>query len=165
MTKMIEQVKEKSLGIVLSIIFGVLGYLLTIVWSEISVPIVQKVLPNISNKALLAIILILFALITILSLWIYTLYQKISGLQTVPQGNILSKYEFDKRLGIYKHNESGLYFCTSCLQSNVEAPLKESNHGWLCEVKSCGKFYSNPDYKSTDPAFSLHERKKDWSSF
>jgi ribosomal protein L37AE/L43A len=60
--------------------------------------------------------------------------------------NLQDKYVFAKELGIYKSKESGHYFCTSCLMKNIESPLTEKQSGWHCELKDCGKFYSNPSY-------------------
>jgi hypothetical protein len=60
--------------------------------------------------------------------------------------NLQDKYDFIKELGIYKSKESGHYFCTSCLMNNIESPLTEKQNGWRCELKDCGKFYSNPSY-------------------
>jgi hypothetical protein len=57
------------------------------------------------------------------------------------------KYDFIKELGIYKSKESGHYFCTSCLMNNIASPLTEKQSGWRCELKDCGKFYSNPSYQ------------------
>ena len=56
-------------------------------------------------------------------------------------------YDFIKELGIYKSKESGHYFCSSCLMKNIESPLTTKQNGWRCELKGCGKFYSNPSYQ------------------
>jgi hypothetical protein len=61
--------------------------------------------------------------------------------------NLQDKYVFIKELGIYKSKESGHYFCASCLMKNIESPLTEKQNGWRCELKDCGKFYSNPAYQ------------------
>jgi len=61
--------------------------------------------------------------------------------------NLQDNYGFIKELGIYKSKESGHYFCTSCLMKNIESPLTEKQSGWRCELKDCGKFYSNPSYQ------------------
>jgi ribosomal protein L37AE/L43A len=61
--------------------------------------------------------------------------------------NLQDKYDFIKELGIYKSKESGHYFCTSCLMKNIESPLTEKQSGWHCELKDCGKYYSNPSYQ------------------
>ena len=160
MSKTTELIKEKSLGILLASIAGVFCYLFAIVWSEMSVPFVQKILPNISNKALLAVVVIQFALILALLVWLRLLHHKIAHLAVPEKPDVLANYEFDKRLGIYKNKISGLYYCTSCLQSGLESPLQESASQWTCQVKTCAKIYYNPDYKSPDPPFNLHERRK-----
>jgi len=61
--------------------------------------------------------------------------------------NLQDKYDFIKELGIYKSKESGHYFCASCLMKNIESPLTERRTGWRCELKDCGKFYTNPAYQ------------------
>ncbi len=151
MSKTIEVIREKSIEILLAAIAGVLGYLVTIVWTELSAPFVEKVLPTLSNRSLLAIILIQFALLIVAAFWLSLLYRKFSKAVIPRNLDVALKYEFDKRLGIYRHKESGLYYCTSCLKSNIESPLKEEEHGWTCEIKSCSKFYRNPDYKEPPP--------------
>lgn len=66
------------------------------------------------------------------------------------------RLRFDKRLGIYRDRKTGLYYCTSCLIANqLKVPLTEMAHGWACGVKSCGKFYPNPDYKKPPRAARL----------
>jgi hypothetical protein len=61
--------------------------------------------------------------------------------------NLKDKYTFIKDLGIYKSNESGHYFCTSCLMNNIESPLTTKQNGWRCELRGCDKFYNNPSYQ------------------
>jgi len=61
--------------------------------------------------------------------------------------NLKDQYTFIKALGIYKSKESGHYFCTSCLMNNIESPLTDKQNGWRCELRGCGKFYSNPSYQ------------------
>ena len=58
------------------------------------------------------------------------------------------KHDFIEELGIYKSKESGHYFCAFCLMKNVESPLTERRTGWRCELKDCGKFYTNPAYQT-----------------
>jgi regulator of replication initiation timing len=60
---------------------------------------------------------------------------------------IQNKYVFDKTYGIFKSKESDHFFCTSCLMKNIESPLTVTKSGWRCELKDCGKFYSNPSFK------------------
>lgn len=61
--------------------------------------------------------------------------------------SILSRYSFDKRLGIYKDKNSGDPYCPKCLllSSPVESPLKVGRAGWYCN--SCKTTISNPDYR------------------
>jgi len=56
------------------------------------------------------------------------------------------KYTFDKSKGIYRSNETGHYFCTSCLLNNIESPLSQNECGWSCQLKQCDKFYADPAY-------------------
>lgn len=57
------------------------------------------------------------------------------------------KYDFNSTYGIYESKESGHCFCSSCLMKNIESPLTVTKSGWRCELKDCGKFYSNPSFK------------------
>lgn len=160
MAKTAEIVRQKSLEILLVVLAGAVAYLLTIVWTELSVPFAEKVLPTLSNKSLLSIITIQFGLLVAAAFWLRVLYRRLSKALSAPKPDPLSNFEFAKRLGIYRHRQSGLYYCTSCLQTGTESPLKESSSGWQCEVKTCEKFYRNPDYKDPKP-FHV-ERRSHW---
>jgi hypothetical protein len=59
----------------------------------------------------------------------------------------LSDYEHDKRSGIYRHKMTREAVCKNCLLLHARvSPLSESPAGWRCDMKDCGKFYSNPDF-------------------
>jgi hypothetical protein len=76
------------------------------------------------------------------------LEKEISAFKEKSSAKILQdKYDFVKEIGIYKSKESGHYFCASCLMKNIESPLTETQSGWRCELKDCGKFYSNPSHQ------------------
>ena len=63
---------------------------------------------------------------------------------------ILSKYVYDTRLGIYKRRTNGLFYCHKCLiEKTMESPLQTQKNGWFCPV--CSSFYSKPsDYISAN---------------
>jgi hypothetical protein len=136
MLKIKEIIQYESTKILKVAIIGALGYLFAVVWKEISLPLVQKVIPELSNKGLLAIILIQF--LVLIGTFVYIFVSR----------NKRYHYRFDKRLGIYLHKKTGEPFCTSCLTSNIESPLKEEKQGWYCDFIYCEKFYTNPDYTS-----------------
>lgn len=59
------------------------------------------------------------------------------------------KWTFDQSTGIWSDGE--FYYCASCKTDLKVSPLKRSEKGWRCMVKSCQKFYSDPDYKAPPP--------------
>ncbi len=62
----------------------------------------------------------------------------------------LQPNEFVMLQGVVIKNIDRVFFyeaCPSCLKKNIEFPLAEKQDGWRCELKSCGKFYSNPSYQ------------------
>jgi hypothetical protein len=134
--KIKEIIQQKSMEILLLAISGVIGYLLAIVWKEISLPFVQKPLPELSKTALLAIILIQF--LALIGTLVYILLTR----------NKSRHYRFDKHLGISFHKKTGEPFCPTCLLSNVVSPLMEFESGWRCQRKECNKPFSNPNYKA-----------------
>jgi len=137
MSKIKETIQQKLPEYLLAALIGAIGYLLATIWKEISLPLIQTVLPELSKTGLLAIILIQF--LVILGTVAYILFTR----------NKRRKYRFDKRLGIYFHNKTGEPFCTSCLTATpcIESPLEERKNGWYCLFKPCEKFYKNPDYE------------------
>jgi len=60
----------------------------------------------------------------------------------------MEDFEFLKEIGIYRNKIDNLYYCTSCLLATpaVRSPLREQENGWSCEIKTCDKFYYNPNY-------------------
>jgi hypothetical protein len=136
MTKLKELLQTKALEGLIVILLGLLGYLLGNVWQEISVPLIQKVLPAISTKAMASVTLIAFLLLVLT--WLYIFFTRKKS----------RKYRFDKRLGIYFHKKTGEPYCPSCLIQNLDSPLKESEEGWRCRNRFCLQFYVNPDHKS-----------------
>jgi hypothetical protein len=120
-------------------LIGTLGYLLGIVETEVVVPIAQTILPQLSNKGLLAIVCIQFVLLCVA--FIIFLLNK----------NKRKHYRFDKTLGIYFHKKTNEPFCSSCLSHNIESPLQQSKDAWWCGVKDCEKMYRNPDNDSISP--------------
>jgi hypothetical protein len=135
MAKLKELLQEKGLELILLGLAGALGALLTVVWKEISVPLIQKFLPSISTTAWASIASILFLMLSMT--WIYILLSR----------KKTRNYRFDKRLGIWFHKKTKEPYCPSCLMSNLESPLKVSEDGWRCRKKDCLQFYSNPDHK------------------
>ena len=62
--------------------------------------------------------------------------------------NILAKYTFDTKLGVYKHKLFGHYYCHKCFVENTkESRLEPQRDGLSCPV--CGSFYRNPDIKAS----------------
>ncbi|MFT5207311.1 MAG: hypothetical protein ACI9CF_001063 [Candidatus Omnitrophota bacterium] len=55
--------------------------------------------------------------------------------------------KFVPNLGFWSSEETGLTYCTSCKQNGMMSPLSVSSSGWHCEVKSCDKYYSNPNWE------------------
>jgi hypothetical protein len=133
-TKIKDIIKEKLPGSLWASIVAAITYLLLIVWKEISLPLVQKLLPELSKTGLLALNLSQFLVITIALIYILAHSDK------------RRHYRFYKRLGINFHKKTGEPFCPSCLLSNIESPLKENEKMWICQRKGCGQFYRNPDY-------------------
>ena len=57
--------------------------------------------------------------------------------------NILAKYVFDTKLGVYKHKLDGHYYCHKCfVEKTQESQLQPQKDGLSCPV--CGSFYKNP---------------------
>jgi len=71
-------------------------------------------------------------------------------------------YNFDKRIGIYFHKKTRDPFCPSCLASDIESPLKESDASWRCQRKECSSIYHNPDYKSPPQPPEPPRRRPSW---
>jgi hypothetical protein len=136
MHKIIELLKEKSITLLLGAIVGVLSFLGSIVWVDLGVPFAEKVLPSVPNRSLLAILLMQSVLLLVA--FVSFLFMR----------NKARKYRFDKHQGIWYHKTTGEPFCPSCLSHNLESPLQQDAYGWRCGVKSCEKYYSNPDYVS-----------------
>lgn len=137
MIKTIKELIQQNLPkYLLAALIGILSYLLAIVWKEISIPVAQKLLPELSKTGLLAIILIQFLVLLIASL--YALLSRSKR----------SHYRFDKRIGIFFHKKTGNPFCSSCMASDLESPLQESAEGWRCQRKDCGMYYRNHDYQA-----------------
>jgi hypothetical protein len=60
--------------------------------------------------------------------------------------NILAKYIFDTKLGVYKHKLNGHYYCHKCfVEKTQESQLEAQKEGLSCPA--CGSFYRNPDIK------------------
>jgi len=139
MFKIKETIQQKLTECLLAAIAGVLGYLLATVWKEISLLVLQKVLPELSKIGLLAVISIQF--LGLAGTFVYILLTR----------KINSKYRFDKRIGIRFHRRTGDPFCSSCLASNIESPLQEFESGWRCVRQGCEKWFQNPDYDTAQP--------------
>ena len=57
----------------------------------------------------------------------------------------MANYQTVKKVGVSLRNKDFKFFCTSCLLNNIEAPVvEETNEGWRCTHKDCGKFYPDP---------------------
>jgi hypothetical protein len=54
---------------------------------------------------------------------------------------LVSKYDFNKTIGVYVSKEDEQYYCTSCLLKGIESPLHESSSGWHCKLGSCEQHY------------------------
>jgi hypothetical protein len=139
MSKLKELLQEKALELLLLGLAGALGSLLTIVWKEISAPLIQKVLPSISTIAWASVTSILFLMLSMT--WVYILLTRKKS----------RKYRHDKHLGIHFHKKTGDPFCSSCMALNIESPMMESERGWKCHRKDCDSFRANPDYKPPSP--------------
>jgi hypothetical protein len=116
-------------GLIVSLLYPLFDtfwqQLFSFLWPVLSVELVRKLVG-----------LLLVLQIISLAFIFYLLRQKRSG------------FEFISRLGVYRHKKTGVYYCTSCLKKdNLISPLREYQAGWQCQVKSCEKFYTNPDYK------------------
>ena len=130
-----ETISKKLPEYLLAALIGALTYLFAIVWKEILLPLAQVLMPELSKTGLLAIILI--QLLVLLIALAYLFFSR----------NKKRQYRFDKRLGIYFHKKTSDPFCTSCLATDIESPMKELPNGWYCKRKGCEQYYGNPNYK------------------
>jgi hypothetical protein len=144
MAKIKELIQQKLPEYLLASLIGTIAALLAIAWKEISVPVVQKLLPELSKTGLLAIILIL-----LLALILSFLYILISRRKH-------RHYFFDKHAGIHFHKLTKEPFCPSCLSTDIESPLKDEGHAWRCPRKDCAMYYPNPDHKTPPPKKVSH---------
>ena len=64
-----------------------------------------------------------------------------------PVHHFLDDFNFDQRLGIYKHKTKPEFYCASCIPKDVLSPLKVQDNGWMCQIRGCEKFHRNPDYR------------------
>ena len=133
MTKVREFLQERLAYTLWAVIIGILSALGSLLYKDFFVPFLEKVVPSIPPRSLFAIasielVLLLMALISFMLLH-----------------NKKRKYRFDKVHGIWRHKKTGEAFCPSCLANNIESPLQESKAGWWCGIKTCEKFYRNPD--------------------
>lgn len=53
---------------------------------------------------------------------------------------------FDTKTGLW--SDGKMHFCPNCKTDLIISPLRMSEKGWQCTVKSCGTFVRNPDYNS-----------------
>lgn len=56
-------------------------------------------------------------------------------------------WKFDEKKGIWTDGE--FFYCPSCKTEFKVSPLRASERGWKCLVKSCDVFYHDPEYKSS----------------
>lgn len=70
--------------------------------------------------------------------------------QYTHKNKLLSKFQFNKECGIWKHKESSLDYCNKCLiEKGFESPLQKTNRGtWHCSV--CNSYYYEPQNPSHD---------------
>jgi hypothetical protein len=66
-----------------------------------------------------------------------------------PTWHFRDDFDFDKRLGLYRHKTKPDFFCASCTPKEILSPLKEMPNGWRCMIKECDKWHPNPDYKES----------------
>jgi len=62
----------------------------------------------------------------------------------------IDECEFLPKLGVYKHRTKPGFFCGSCTSKNVVSPLRDTGHGWECQIQECDKFHADPDRPSPD---------------
>jgi len=63
--------------------------------------------------------------------------------QYIHKDKLLSKFQFNKDCGIWKHKETGLDYCHKCLiEKGLESPLRKNKGTWHCSV--CDSYYHEP---------------------
>jgi hypothetical protein len=83
--------------------------------------------------------------------------KQLADLQAQPH-RFQDDFDFDRRLGVYRHKTKAGFFCASCTTKAVESPLKEHPHGWACMIQGCKQWHGNPDHKAEPPM----PRKSGW---
>ena len=140
------QTRVTLITLLIGAIGGILGYLLQIIYTAIVIPFVQKIVPSISQEAMLAIIMILLLLLLISLIAMYIFWRKSKSYID------LFAYSRDPLVGVSQHKATGEYFCTSCLINRIISPVREDETGWYCMRKGCEQKYLNPKYKSSKVA-------------
>jgi hypothetical protein len=126
-----ERLKEKGTELLLAGLVGSLGYLLTIVWTEFSAPFFQKVLPEISNKALFAIALTLLVLLLISCFTIVLLIRAINDKLKLRFGVYWDKKKNPHCPGCKKpisdYRQYGTHFGYGCMSCNRTILLERAD--------------------------------------
>lgn len=120
---------------------GVVGHLLSIVYTTVAIPFVQKILPAMSQESLLAINITLIVLLVVAIIAVYVYWKKSRTYID------LFDYSRDPLVGVSRHKATGEYFCTSCLIHRIVSPVRQDETGWYCLRKGCEQKYPNPKYK------------------
>lgn len=123
LTKIKDTLEEHLIEYILIAILAILSSLVGIVWKEIIPLVLTKVLPEFSQKSLLAIASLFLLIILIEFIIIILLNQK-------PK---LKDYEFIEETGFYKHKKTGAYYCHPCLvKRGLKARLRKWEKYWQC---------------------------------
>jgi hypothetical protein len=136
---------------------GVVGYLLSIVYTTGVIPFIQKILPTISQESLLAVNVSLVFLLLVAVAIIYVYWKKSRTYID------LFDYSRDPNVGVSRHKATGEYFCTSCLINQIISPVRQDESGWYCLRKGCEQIYPHPKYKS--PKAAMKFRRQAASTF
>jgi nitric oxide reductase large subunit len=135
------QAKSVSSIILIGAICGAVSYIFQIYYTSIAVPFIQKVLPSVPQEVLLAIIVMLFLLILVISALLFVYWKK--------SKNYIDIFNFDRdpHSGVFRHKATGEYFCTSCLINQILSPTRQDDAGWYCQRRGCEQSYPNPKYR------------------
>jgi len=140
-----EPLKERLIQGIITGFLGALGYALSMLAADVTLPLIDHVWPAVTRRTLLWLCLTLLLVLGGFAWWVWWLHQK-EEMAGIPKG-----FTQDLKSGMAVEDATGKFFCSRCLIQKRKSQLygglttsRERNvetHAWHCKVKECGGSY------------------------
>ncbi|HUP80908.1 MAG TPA: hypothetical protein VM260_20325 [Pirellula sp.] len=147
--KLPEPLKDRLTTVLVGGIAGLLLFVATKIYHDLSGPFLAYILPAMSNKTLLSVGLLGWLLAILLVCWVIYLHRSHRQRTQAETDKAFDDrfLAFDARLGLWTHKTKPGYFCPNCKARHCESPMRERPDGWKCLILECQYVAKNPDYR------------------